>query len=376
MAFRARRIILTAVLMMASQSAMSNPAYDHVVVVMEENHGYEEIVGSHDAPYINSTLITQGVVITNGYGEQHPSQPNYFWLFSGSNQGITYDSPYWLKTTPPSAPGPVFSADNLYTALERKFSSSTSNFFGGYVDSGTTNPVGNYYDVSKPVKNNYANRHVPWLGFKNINKGNPAGITKDFATTFPSGRNPDFSRLPKVSIVIPALNHDMHDYDDLGHEVSNPINSSTAVRNGDFWLRQNLGLYAEWAKKHNSLLIVTFDEDSTADWPTPFVDQGGGVAGGSTNPDGLTAPNLDYKATYWSPSHSPKGESGPNHIAMIFYGDHLAKHGLYSVPGAGVNNVNLLRTIESFYHLKKSGSQTPLAKKAGMDDEAITGIFR
>ena len=270
----------------------------------------------------------------------------------------------------------MFSADNLYTALEKKFAASTPNFFGAYVDSGTLSPVADYYDVSKPVKDNYANRHVPWLGFKNINKGNPAGITKDFGSEFPSGRMADFSKLPKVSFVIPALNHDMHDYDDFGNAVSAPDNSSVAVRRGDYWLQQSLGAYAEWAKTHNSLLIVTFDEDSTADWPTPVAAQGGGVVGGSTNPEGLTAPNLDYKATYWSPTHSPTGESGPNHIAMIFYGDHLAKHGLYSVPGAGVNNVNILRTIESFYKLKKSGAQTPLAKKAGMNDEAISGIFR
>jgi acid phosphatase len=35
-----------------------------------------------------------------------------------------------------------------------------------------------------------------------------------------------------------------------------------SVATGDRWLRNNLGGYAEWAKTHNSLLIVTFDEDS------------------------------------------------------------------------------------------------------------------
>ena len=34
------------------------------------------------------------------------------------------------------------------------------------------------------------------------------------------------------------------------------------VASGDTWLAQNLSAYAEWAKTHNSLLIVTWDEDN------------------------------------------------------------------------------------------------------------------
>lgn len=363
-------------LLLTSSCACANPAYDHIVVVIEENHSYEQIVGSPDAPYINNKLIKEGVLIKNAYGEQHPSQPNYFWLFSGNNQGITYDTPYWSYTNPQAPAGPIFNSDNLYTALEQKFSPiiiEPSNLFGGYVDSGTSTPISNYYDVTdKGVIANYANRHVPWLGFTNINKGNPAGITKDFGTTFPSGADPKFDQLPKLSFVIPALNHDMHDYDSLGHGVSNPKNSSIAVRNGDQWLQKNLNAYAEWAKMHNSLLIITFDEDSTADWATP-VKQGGGGGNHKCNPYGLTSPKLRFNST--SCTSNAQKTSGKNHIPMIFYGANLSKRGGYSVPGVGVNNVNLLRTIESFYNLNKSGAQSPLAIKAGMTDKAITGIF-
>jgi phosphatidylinositol-3-phosphatase len=49
-----------------------------------------------------------------------------------------------------------------------------------------------------------------------------------------------------VSFVIPGLYNDMHD---------------GSVRDGDAWLKAHLGAYADWAKTHNSLLIVTFDED-------------------------------------------------------------------------------------------------------------------
>ena len=87
--------VLVAVMACMGAARGQVPAYDHVVIVVEENHGYHQIINSPDAPYINNTLATAGVLITNAYGEQHPSQPNYFWLFSGSNQGITSDDPYF-----------------------------------------------------------------------------------------------------------------------------------------------------------------------------------------------------------------------------------------------------------------------------------------
>ena len=62
------------------------PVPDHVVIVMEENHGYSEIIGSKYVPYINS-LASAGALFTKSYAITHPSQPNYLELFSGSNQG-------------------------------------------------------------------------------------------------------------------------------------------------------------------------------------------------------------------------------------------------------------------------------------------------
>ena len=58
---------------------------------MEENNGYSQIIGSSQAPYIN-TLASQGALFTNSSALTHPSQPNYLDLFSGSDQGVTSDS--------------------------------------------------------------------------------------------------------------------------------------------------------------------------------------------------------------------------------------------------------------------------------------------
>ncbi len=66
----------------------------------------------------------------------------------------------------------------------------------------------------------------------------------------------------------------------------NNAHSNTA-QVADDWLREHIGPYAEWALKHNSLLIITFDEDGSTDGsrgdaymngahriPTIFVGQG------------------------------------------------------------------------------------------------------
>lgn len=326
------------------------------MVVVLENSQYKQVIGSRNAPFINKKLVKGGVSISNAFGEQHPSQPNYYWLFSGSNQGITTDDPPW----PVSNPGPVFNASNLWFALSQR--PPSPSFFLGYVDSGTSQPVTNFYEDTAT----YATKHVPWLGFSNINNGNPQGVSRDFGTQFPKDGS-GFESLPTVAFVIPALNHDMHSYNAAGDSVSNYSQSVTAVRAGDQWLEENIWAYAQWAVKNQSLLIVTTDEDSTPDWPTPKSQTGGGIRG-PLNPEGLTAPNLHFQQT--------ASTSGPNKIPLIFYGAYLNRRGQYRLPGVGANNINVLRTIESFYGLSPSGTQSSLALAARLDNGPITAIFR
>jgi len=74
----------------SSEEPPALPLPAHVVIVMEENHSYSEIIGSSQAAYIN-TLASEGALFTNSYGVAHPSEPNYLAIFSGSTQGVTSD---------------------------------------------------------------------------------------------------------------------------------------------------------------------------------------------------------------------------------------------------------------------------------------------
>lgn len=265
----------------ALRAAPSLPRYDHVIVVIEENHSFSEILGPDSpAPYLRFLAAT-GAVLTQSFAVTHPSQPNYLALFSGSTQGTTSDS------VPAAWP---FSTPNLGAELIAK-----GLTFGGFSQSQPQVGYNGKAFSTVLLQHHYERKHNPWVNWQSVTPGPnqlPPTVNLPFAHAFPTLPKADFSVLPTVAFVIPDEQCDMHD---------------GSISAGDDWLRANLSAYAEWAKTHNSLLIVTFDEDD-----------------GSQN----------------------------NQIATIFYGAHLR-------PGRHhekTNHYGLLRTIEDIYGLDHAGA--------------------
>lgn len=192
------------------------PRPDHIVIVIEENRGYGQIIGNNDAPYINA-LAKRGMLFTQAYGVTHPSMPNYLALFSGTTHGFTANvCPLEL------------SGDNLASALSAKGLS-----FASYAESlpaagASACSYGAYYRKHNPVAN--------WKGLEAMNLPFSA---------FPQ----DFEKLPAVALVVPNLQNDMHD---------------GSIADGDTWLEKNIESYVQWALAHKSLLIVIWDEDDSA----------------------------------------------------------------------------------------------------------------
>lgn len=245
-----------------AHAAAALPKPDHLVVVIEENHSYSDVIGSSSAPYINS-LASQGASFTQSFGVAHPSEPNYLALFAGSTEGLSSDScPH------------TYSTANLGSELI-----AAGLTFTGYSES---MPSDGYTGCTS---GEYARKHNPWVNFTNV----PSADNRTFAA-FPT----DFATLPTVSVVVPNLLDDMHD---------------GTVAQGDTWLQNNIDAYAQWAKTHNSDLIVTWDEDDN---------------------------------------------SSNNQIPTIAVGAHV-KSGTYSET---INHYNVLRTIEDFYNLGYAGSSS------------------
>ncbi|MBW8712273.1 MAG: hypothetical protein JF631_15080 [Mycobacterium sp.] len=63
---------------------------DHVFMVYMENKGFGDIVGSPNAPYLNSLINTYGFG-SNYYALTHPSDPNYYPILGGSDFGFNYN---------------------------------------------------------------------------------------------------------------------------------------------------------------------------------------------------------------------------------------------------------------------------------------------
>jgi acid phosphatase len=205
----------------AGRPAVSVPASepnrpDHVVVVILENKNAQDVL--EGGPYLRS-LADTGASLTDMHAETHPSQPNYLAMFSGDTQGVTDDS------CPRTFDVPSLAGELLASGFS----------FTGYAE-----------DLPRPEftgcrAGDYARKHSPWTDFRDA----PATVNQPLSA-MPS----DFSRLPTVSFVIPNLCHDVHD---------------CPIAEGDRWLAQNIDPYARWARLHNSLLIVTFDESESQD---------------------------------------------------------------------------------------------------------------
>jgi hypothetical protein len=264
----------------AAVAQTTPPKPDHVVLVIEENHDYSQINGSSSAPYINS-LKAQGAWFTSSHAIEHPSQPNYLDLYSGSNQGVTDD------TVPP--PGSQYTTANLGAGLKAK-----GLTFGGYSE--TMPSVGYTGGSSGTAPNTYQRKHNPWVDWQGTGTNQiPSTWNMPFAGFFPG----DFTTLPTVSIVVPNQNNDMHD---------------GSISTGDTWVKNNLDAYVQWTKTHNSLFILTFDENN-----------GGGT----------------------------------NQIVTVFIGQ-MVKIGSYAET---INHYTVLRTIEDMYglaHAGAAGSATPI----------------
>src|SRR4029078_1917802 len=71
----------------------SVPRPNHVVAVAMENRSYAEI--RDNAHFIND-LAAKGALFTRSFAVSHPSQPNYFALFSGSTSGVQEKHSYTL----------------------------------------------------------------------------------------------------------------------------------------------------------------------------------------------------------------------------------------------------------------------------------------
>lgn len=203
------------------------PAFDHIFVVIMENHGYDEIIGSPDAPFINELADAHGVA-TNYISVAHPSLPNYLALTSGDTFGITTDCTDCFQ------PAPNLVVDRV---------AASGRTWRGYMES---MPSPGFLGDAYP----YMQKHDPFVYYDDL-RTDPAQLanvvplsqlTADLATQ---------RTTPAFGWITPNMLDDMHD---------------GTVAQGDTWLSQQIPalLAAPAWTEQRSLLVITWDEDDNA----------------------------------------------------------------------------------------------------------------
>lgn len=270
------------------------PTFQHIFVIMMENHRYEEIIGNPNAPQINALAQANGLA-TNYYGVTHPSEPNYLATIAGSYFGIQDDAP-------PSAPNHTINSPSIVDQLEAR-----GLTWKTYQQS---LPQPGFTGATYPSPSNalYAVKHNPFPYFTHV-QNSPAELQNmvpdtQLATDLQSGKVPNFG------YIAPDQCHDMHG-------LSSCRDDATLIQQGDAYVASVVTAItsADFWRQGNNAIVITWDEN---DFGTS------GVTGCcDANPGG-------------------------GHVATIVVRNHHPRGMQDNTP---YNHYSLLQTIEDSFHL-------------------------
>jgi acid phosphatase len=229
------------------------PAFRHIYVIIMENQEYSSIVGSKQAPYLNSLIARYGLA-TDFYAETHPSEPNYIALTSGGLQGTNSDGYYNL------------SAPNLFDQIEA--AGKTWHVYAqGYPGGCFAGSVSAVVVDGPGAAGEYARKHNPAISYASI-VHDPARCAR---ITHLAGFDPAAA---DFEFIVPNQINDMH---------------SSSVAAGDAFLKVFVPQITESAAFTDSVIFITWDEGSTS------INGGGRIATLAISP-GMT-PGSRYSAS-------------------------------------------------------------------------------
>jgi len=222
-----------------SQASASSPVpgtHPHVMVIVDENHSQQQVIGNAEMPYLNS-LVTRYGLATRWNDLSHPSLPNYLGLLSGSIQ----DNP--RDTTPADR---TYSGPTVVGQLAR----------AGYSWRAYIQDMPHPCDLTDTFSpGDYDVNHNPFVYFDSI-RHDPAQCDRvvpftRFGTDLRDNSAPDFMW------VSPNLINDMH--------------NGNYAQGDDFLHRQiSLVLASRWYRA-GGVIIITFDEGETTEQVATIV---------------------------------------------------------------------------------------------------------
>ena len=197
-----------------------------VFTIVLENTDYMSIVGSANAPFINSLIAQYGLATNYMDSKSHPSLPNYLYMVSGATQ-----YPGIFDVDPTASPFPV-AADNLGNQL-----TMAGIPWRSYQESAGGSCV-------LSAMGTYAPKHDPFLYFQNIQNDMTgcAKVNVDY-TSFAADLSAGTYRYMWIT---PNLNDDGHD---------------TNLQTADTWCSTAIPTIMSSATfKAGGVLFLTWDE--------------------------------------------------------------------------------------------------------------------
>jgi hypothetical protein len=233
------------------------PRYDHVFLLIEENHGFGQIIGNPAAPQLNALAQGYGLA-TRYFGTSDPSEPNYVAMLGGSDFGITSDDPYFFPANTVHAP-------SLMSQLERA-GLTWKGYFQGL-------PYAGYRGYCFPAKCNgipdsdtqYVAKHNGIVNFANMRSPTELANLTPYAQLAADLRS---GQVPNLSYIVPDECHDMHGAPPwcVDSTLQFTPDDNWLVSTGDAFVGQTVSEITSapvWSQGRNAI-VVTFDEGSGA----------------------------------------------------------------------------------------------------------------
>jgi hypothetical protein len=306
----------------ADSSRTNLKNYQHVFVIMMENTGYNLLIGSPNAPWINAAASKYGLA-KSYFGVIHPSQPNYVAATAGIT-GVDSDDDETLSV--PNIVDQLESHGKTWTAYMQSLSLCTTKLdhaCGNQLYERKHNPFVTFADVqSSPV------RMANIVDLSQLNSDLAAGTVSDYVWISPDQCN------------------DMHGRAAPATDPCNFTNNEPAlIRAGDAFLSDTVGkIMSSSAWTGNSAIFIAWDE---SEFTASSSDFGFGDVSGCC--DSI-------------PNH------GGGHVVtlVISHSDHAAR-----TSSVAYNHYSLLRTIQDGWQLGCLGFTCDKANVPAMSD--LTG---
>lgn len=230
--------------------------YDHVFVIVEENHGLSDVIGNPAAPNLNRLAQRYGLA-TQYYGVTHPSEPNYVALLGGSTFGVSNDNPYYLNRV---------NRPSLVSQLDRA-GIGWKAYLQGLPHAGYQGICYPAYCNGTPDKDPlYVSKHNPIVNFTtswNRRDRSRQVPVEQLRTDLRSGHVPAFG------LVVPDECHDQHGDPPYCVDSGTPGDrqDQRLVATGDAYLARTVAAVTRapfWSHGNNAVVVVYDEGDNKA----------------------------------------------------------------------------------------------------------------